>query len=179
MGVHYDVKPLSDYSDVGYTADRLVPCTAVQAGPNGSVSFTFTEIVNEPKDRNRFLYDQAEHQAGRQFRQWDAIWDWNDNPPTYLVQMNIDYGGHHDWVILDGYGGSLIPGDQVSVKVDGLPQGVFVRMLILKNPAYGYESGRCYSGARTQYTAACDIGSRLPISPTDVVREVRLTTSSD
>ncbi len=179
MGVHYDVKPLSDYSDLGYPGGRVTPCTAVQAGANGSVSFTFTEIVNEPKNRNRFLYDQAPNQSGRQFRQWNAIRHWNDDPPTFLIEMNIDYGGHHNWVALDGYGGPLLPGDKVSGKVIGLPQGVFVRVLLLRNPNYGYESGRCANGMRSQYIASCSTGSRLKILPTDVVREVRLTTSSD
>ncbi len=163
MGVFYDTKPLSDFSDVGYAASRIVPCTAVQAGPSGSVSFTFIEIVNEPKNRNRFFYDQAANQAGRQLRQWDAIRGWSEDPPTFVIQMNIDYGGHHDWVTLDGYGGPLIPGDTFSVKVDGLPQGVFVRILLRRNPNYAYESA----------------GARLPILPTDIVREVRLTTSND
>ncbi len=179
MGVHYDIKPLSDYSDVGYPSSRVIPCKAVQAGANGSVSFTFTEIVNEPKNRNRFLYDQAPNQAGRQFRTWDAIHQWNDHPPIYVVQMNIDYGGHHDWVNLDGYSGALIPGDQIFLKVDGLPQGVFVRMLLLRNGNYGHESGRCANGQRGQWVAACNTGSRLKIAPTDVIREVRLTTSTD
>ncbi len=179
MGVHYDAKPLSDYSDLGYTAGRVTPCTAVQAGANGSVSFTFTEIVNEPRNRNRFLYDQAPNQSGRQFRAWDAIRHWNDEPPMFFIQMNIDYGGHHDWVILDGYGGHLKPGEQIYEKVDGLPQGVFVRALLLRNPHYGHESGRCANGQRTQYIAACNTGSKLKITPTDIVREVRLTTSTD
>ncbi len=178
MGVFYDTKPLSDFSDVGYAASRIVPCTAVQAGPSGSVSFTFIEIVNEPKDRNRWLYDKSSVDTFRHMRQWDAIWQWNDDPPTFVIQMNIDYGGHHDWVTLDGYGGPLIPGDTFSVKVDGLPQGVFVRILLRKNPNYGYESGGNASGQQSQYFALGG-GAGLPIKPTDIVREVRLTTSND
>ncbi len=187
MASHYDAKPLSDYSDLGSPASRVIPCTAVQASANGSVSFTFTEIVNEPKNRNRFFYDQAPNQSGRQLRQWDAIRDWNDDPPTFLIEMNMDYAGLHAadddddgvWVAIDGYGGPLLPGDQVSGKVDGLPQGVFVRVLLLRNPNYGYESGRCANGMRSQYLAACSTGSNLQILPTDIVREVRLTTSTD
>ncbi len=205
MTTHFDHIPLSDYSEAGYSGDRIIPCTAVQAGPSGCVSFAFTEIVNEPKNRNRYIRDKTpgSNWLAARWRSWDEFWGWNEDPPAFLIQMNLDSNSgphvpytigtvgaedrylhvdhdsqHEAWVILQGYGGGLIPGTVFSVKVDGLPQGTWVRALLLKNPNYSYESSNTYYGGQSQWLAI-GTGPGLSIPPIDIVREVKLTTSTD
>ncbi len=112
---------------------------SVVAGPDGRVTVTISDVVEETRNRNKLMDDNGDirifHGSFKE-RVKDALRLFNDPHAQYTLYFEINLGDPNGWALLDGLNGYYytisLKEPNLTTTIEGLPKDARLRAVVLR-----------------------------------------------